>query len=434
MPRPGPRPYECVRRAWHSDRHQPMRGSIIQQIFRVVLERHSSATKKNREWQDKLPIVVVKAEEIMYSKANSEAEYMDPGTLWERVNDAINTIIRRDESTETGDLLPPCVEAALNLGCHPVRASRSQRHMNPRSYLNPRTEETSLTPKILDNSVNERNPQLLVQHSGNQLTSARHGIGSSSSSRLVIEEANRNVMQNNSVNNPIASCNFPLHRMEVPPGNRQFIPADSNPTGNVGSVYPLYYGIGTHFQIETPQFGLQFPKNPNPIIVGTPIFPSTSEPDKMCSLQNPFSCERDGNSSKRVRQTYLRNDSEEGTAAGFDLSLRLGLFNDQCMSPERNSARSTDDVDLSSSQEESKHSNLSSFQNKEFSFFPAEMANDPYGSPGSQWNNEGESQNAEAALRKRKGPYKNSLEDQLVLLQPDIRSNQFTGPLKRPGL
>ncbi|MCI18602.1 hypothetical protein A2U01_0039757, partial [Trifolium medium] len=23
MPRPGPRPYECVRRAWHSERHQP---------------------------------------------------------------------------------------------------------------------------------------------------------------------------------------------------------------------------------------------------------------------------------------------------------------------------------------------------------------------------------------------------------------------------
>lgn len=34
MPRPGPRPYECVRRAWHSERHQPVRGSIIQQIFR----------------------------------------------------------------------------------------------------------------------------------------------------------------------------------------------------------------------------------------------------------------------------------------------------------------------------------------------------------------------------------------------------------------
>lgn len=35
-------------------------------------EIHSSATKKNKEWQEKLPIVVLKSEEIMYSKANSE--------------------------------------------------------------------------------------------------------------------------------------------------------------------------------------------------------------------------------------------------------------------------------------------------------------------------------------------------------------------------
>lgn len=36
MPRPGPRPYVCERRAWHSDRHQPMRGSLIQEIFRCI--------------------------------------------------------------------------------------------------------------------------------------------------------------------------------------------------------------------------------------------------------------------------------------------------------------------------------------------------------------------------------------------------------------
>ena len=100
MPRPGPRPYECVRKAWHSDRHQPIRGSLIQEIFRsnptsqnlhigllsmytsnlicvvclfrVVNEVHNSTTKKNKEWQEKLPIVVLKVEEIMYSKANSE--------------------------------------------------------------------------------------------------------------------------------------------------------------------------------------------------------------------------------------------------------------------------------------------------------------------------------------------------------------------------
>ncbi|XP_072995389.1 uncharacterized protein [Typha latifolia] len=110
MPRPGPRPYECVRRAWHSDRHQPMRGSLIQEIFRIANQVHSPATRKNKEWQEKLPFVVLKAEEIMYSKANSEAEYMDLKTLWDRANDAIDTIIRKDDTVESGDLLQPCIE------------------------------------------------------------------------------------------------------------------------------------------------------------------------------------------------------------------------------------------------------------------------------------------------------------------------------------
>lgn len=33
--------------------------------------------------------------------------------MWNRVNEAIDTIIRRDESTETGPLLPPCVEGIV---------------------------------------------------------------------------------------------------------------------------------------------------------------------------------------------------------------------------------------------------------------------------------------------------------------------------------
>lgn len=41
-------------------------------LIRAVQESHSPGTKKNKEWQEKLPIVVLKAEEIMYSKANSE--------------------------------------------------------------------------------------------------------------------------------------------------------------------------------------------------------------------------------------------------------------------------------------------------------------------------------------------------------------------------
>lgn len=41
-------------------------------LIRLVNETHSPVTKKNREWQEKLPVVVLRAEEIMYSKANSE--------------------------------------------------------------------------------------------------------------------------------------------------------------------------------------------------------------------------------------------------------------------------------------------------------------------------------------------------------------------------
>ncbi|KAF9612244.1 hypothetical protein IFM89_038666 [Coptis chinensis] len=60
MPRPGPKTYECVKRAWHA------------QIFRVVNEIHGTETKKNKQGQEKLLVVVLKAEEIIYSKANSE--------------------------------------------------------------------------------------------------------------------------------------------------------------------------------------------------------------------------------------------------------------------------------------------------------------------------------------------------------------------------
>lgn len=40
---------------------------------------------------------------------------MNPETLWDRVNDAVNTIIRRDENSETGELLPPCIEGTNQL-------------------------------------------------------------------------------------------------------------------------------------------------------------------------------------------------------------------------------------------------------------------------------------------------------------------------------
>lgn len=152
MPRPGPRPYDCVKRAWHSEMHQPIRGTLIREIFRVVNEIHGFSTKKNKEYQEKLPVVVLKVEEIIYSKANSEAEYMDLSTLLDRTNDAIDTIIRRDEhSEETGEYLRPCIEAALSLGCTLTKTSRSQRN-NQRCYLSRSTEEVPSRKDHIDST------------------------------------------------------------------------------------------------------------------------------------------------------------------------------------------------------------------------------------------------------------------------------------------
>ncbi|XP_014500215.1 uncharacterized protein LOC106761201 [Vigna radiata var. radiata] len=140
MPRSAPKPYDCVKRTWHGQIHQPIRGTLIQEIFRVVNEIHTSSTKKKKDYQEKLPVVVLKAEEIIYSKANSEVEYMDLATLLDRTNAAIDTIVRCDENTQTGEYLRPCIEAALSLGCSLTKPSRSQRN-NQRCYLNRNTEE-----------------------------------------------------------------------------------------------------------------------------------------------------------------------------------------------------------------------------------------------------------------------------------------------------
>lgn len=46
-----------------------------------------------------------------YNVDNLKAEYMDLKTLWDRANDAINTIIRREECSEdTAEFLQPCIE------------------------------------------------------------------------------------------------------------------------------------------------------------------------------------------------------------------------------------------------------------------------------------------------------------------------------------
>ncbi|MBA0752592.1 hypothetical protein Gogos_001413 [Gossypium gossypioides] len=315
MPRPGPRPYECVKRAWHSETHQLIRGSMVQQILRLAIQTHSSATKKNKEWRDKILIVIVKAEEIMYSKANSENEYMNPETLWDRVNDAIDTIIRRDESTETGELLPPCVE---------VRYSRSQQHCNPRTYLTPRApEHVSLAPRIFDEGSEESCPWLPPVQSVRIATDVNSNISVSQTyhrwSHFLSENCPYDCDQST--------------RIETK-------------TSPIGQVYPLYHGI--HHQNTQTLTGSLVCENimSDTIFVGSPIGTSLAELGVNGSSQNLFSSSDIGGKGDGLQD--MKRTNEKSFLAECDLSLRLGLLSDPRIQVEKDSIFETGDVGQSS--------------------------------------------------------------------------------------
>ncbi|KAL0311771.1 UNVERIFIED_CONTAM: hypothetical protein Sradi_5576400 [Sesamum radiatum] len=212
MPRPGPRPYECVRRAWHSDRHHPIRGSLIQEIFRIVNEVHCSATRKNREWQEKLPIVVLRAEEIMYSKANSECTFLFQ--LW---------------------------LAALHLGCTPRRSSRSQRNDSPRCYLRPETLDSNSLPDSNSNAQlygdNTTSSLLMLHYPQYSRPGTMNPLNSClKAENLCIRSRNSDYMK------------------QPPTLPKNFAPSDNHQasvqiysSSNAWFEYPLYYdnGIGT---------------------------------------------------------------------------------------------------------------------------------------------------------------------------------------------
>ncbi|KAL6344884.1 hypothetical protein AAG906_006637 [Vitis piasezkii] len=413
MPRPGPRPYECVRRAWHSDRHQPIRGSLIQEIFRVVNEIHSSATKKNKEWQEKLPIVVLKAEEIMYSKANSEAEYMDLKTLWDRANDAINTIIRRDESTETGEFLQPCIEASLNLGCPQRRASRSQRNNNPRCYLTPSTQEPiSISPSILENS-----PQ--GNHATISQVMSRYATFIKPSSMSVIQPG----LEPHSTafhNNDCPTSKFLFSSENCPPSGNKCLQMEVYPASNLCAVYPLY--DGNQLQCEESQcgFGVQSHPKSNPM-----------EPAGMGTIQNLFSYAIDP--TKKPSQTDFGHVTENSPKIDCDLSLRLGPLSIPCVSVENSWPQEFEDVGSSCSREGSKFSDLSPQVDKQFPFFPRGNTDDPLDSCLSKRSSEGENLNMEATMRKRKAVISYPLEDRQFCCQPKLPYNYLPGRMRNAG-
>ncbi|XP_009621783.1 uncharacterized protein LOC107784049 [Nicotiana tabacum] len=361
MPKPGPRPYECVRKAWHSDRHQPIRGSLIQEIFRIVNEIHGSATKKNKEWQEKLPIVVLRAEEILYSKANSEAEYMDLKTLWDRLRDAIDTIIRRDDSTESEsrDLLQPCIEAALHLGCSPKRLSRSQRNSSPRYYLSP------LTPESNSGNSHDKNrgnpiPSSPFFSKDHKFISATIKIPNPSSS-----EANKM---------------FPFSTLKFPPSvGIQTLPMQTaRASPNSCSMYPLYYG--SQFEPSGHKFGSRRDPDSNAMLV---------DDNKRFAPRNPQSC------NLNASNVASRADCED--VIGCDLSLRLGSFVVPCTSVDNTLPEKNKDGDIC------KLNDLTPQFNRGLSFFFKENADkNQLESSSRKTSSNGKNMKVASVLEKRK--------------------------------
>lgn len=374
MPRPGPRPYECVRRAWHSDRHQPMRGSLIQEIFRVVNEIHSSATRKNKEWQDKLPIVVLKAEEIMYSKANSEAEYMDLETLWDRANDAINTIIRLDESTETGVFLQPCIEAALNLACTPMRTSRSQRNNTSTYYLNIKNPEPNFCPANNLHKTTQETP-ITVTPFGSHYSQIMKPP-SINLSPFNLKSQIPILPNDKSLRNKFS---FPS-----PPSDKPYLCQTTKPP----SVYPLYYGNGIEF--KDPMVGYGAPSEP---------YCELNENGEAGFIQKPFF--RNSLSISDATQADLRFTGEEHSHGHeCDLSLRLGPST------------------MKTSQQTQPH-DVGDFNN----------------SLSRKWSYESENLDVEATMRKRKAVVSNLYENLQFCWLPKVSSaNSNGGSLTNAGL
>ncbi|KAL9242448.1 hypothetical protein vseg_016441 [Gypsophila vaccaria] len=365
-------------KAWQNDRHQPIRGSFIQLLFRVVIEAHSSAIRNNKEWQEKLPRVVLKAEEIMYSKANSEAEYVDADTLWDRLNDAIDTIIRRDESTETGKFIQPCIEAALVLGCTPVKASRSQRHINTRGYLNPGLQEPAQTSPMISDTVDNNHgpfPQALTPL-GNQLSTPRSAMAQQPSTFSLSSQMGPNAKY-------IANQTSPQNQQSFP----QLIPSvvtNTKPYLNLSSIYPLYYS--SYFpSVEYPhRLHSSQISNANKIIIGRPIGWPRGCPTCFSSKRNVLIDESIGVAG--IKTDHVSPAVSHGKAVGkmdCDLSLRLG----------------PSDCSINSD----RHLTKPCAKNLELSFFPKDDAGDPSTSCGNRMQQEVLEKNIN--LKRKAGDY-----------------------------
>lgn len=328
--------------------------------------------------------------------------------------------------------------AALNLGCVPVRASRSQRHSNPRIYLNPRAQEpVSPASRLSDGNSTDQNRNLLLLRSGNQSNMERSTSGNS---MAMVSGSNRHFMRN------ISSPTTSLCKKSYSPTSNQIGLNNRNTPMNLGSVYPLYYG--TNFQPKDSWPGVREPRNSKEIIVGRPIFASAEKPAEFgmrpllpreTSEISPLGCmrpllprETNEIAPNRTKPVDFREKNAEEPETACDLSLRLGLCSESTFcSRGKGLAVDTEKVDSGKYDGMKAATVISSVREKEFSVFPIELANDPSGVRLARNTFEGEDQSVGAFLRKRKLPVESNVDSRQFFWQVKPTSYHFTDSLRK---
>lgn len=228
-----------------------------------------------------------------------------------------------------------------------------------------------------------------------------------------------------------AQESYPLY--ENVPAHDKMIAMDAKCTRNLGSVYPLYYGI--HYQNQ----GSQIPCTVNsttPIFVGKPVGTSFSESAEIGAWQKMVSCPSSNIVSNTVRQPACGNNCNIPLVSECDLSLRLGQFSDPCMSAERNLYREAEDVGSSSYREANK------LTSKEFCFFPGKAVDDPSDSCLRNWLSGPEHLSLEGSTRMPNIAFGDKLEDVQCRWQQGHSSNwqqghssnYHIGRIRGPGL
>lgn len=276
-------------------------------------------------------------------------------------------------------LLTLLVLAALNLGCIPRRASRSQRHSNPVCYLSPNTKEpTDVSQKPHDNSKSNQPcsksmlpPLLPIQSSNLHVSTTQFGSKYSAvGPEIQFMPSNASKVEKRSLEIP---------NMDLPCKTRAFpMPMESCIWPDLGCVYPLYYCPGQYLPTSQPQPRMN-PMDNN-------IFPSMKP-----SIQS--NCGTDCS-----KKSKLAHNTE------CDLSLRLGLPSPPSSEVESSLAHEVEDVGSSSSCEGGKscgplpkgagmmnlESSLSSARDKGFDFFSADHIDEHHESCSSKWSSQGD--------------------------------------------